>query len=311
MIGIFDSGLGGLFAADELRRRLPQADILYYADEAHLPYGEKSESFLLARGRAIAEGLSSLGARDLFAACGTLGSVALPTLQREYPLHGILDPLSRKTARAARGGAILLLATEATVRAGLLSAKIASFATHAPIYTQPCPSFVPLVEGWRRVGEEDVFACLRRSLAPYLRLPIAAIALGCTHFSPLAPYLARLFPAASIVDGAREGARAVAASLWPLYGAATPVENCLTEPPSRGGRQATPDGGSFTRQTPSVTPAARHLPREGGTKSAHLQPSHTPTLRILTGGDPSDLRRRLDPCLFPHLSFSTIEHAVF
>ena len=215
MIGIFDSGIGGLFAVCALRRRLPQADILYYADEAHLPYGEKSPEFLLARGRAIAEGLRSLGADALFAACGTLSSVALPTLQKEFSLRGILDPLAQAAARAAHRGAILVLATEATVRAGLLRAKIAALATHAPLYMRACPSFVSLVEGWQTANEEDIFSCLKKTLAPYLPLPIAAIALGCTHFSPLSPYLARLFPGARIVDGAREGARAVADSILP------------------------------------------------------------------------------------------------
>ena len=216
MIGIFDSGLGGLFALSALRRRLPRADILYYADEAHLPYGEKSPDFLLARARAITAGLRALGARVLFAACGTLGATALPTLKNEcpLPLYGIIEPLAHKAAQKARqGGEILLLATEATIRSGILAAKIAAFATHAPLHTLPCPTFVPLVEGWRGAREEDVLACIEKALSPYLHAEVGVVALGCTHFSPLAPYISRLFPAAAVVDGAREGAAALSAAI--------------------------------------------------------------------------------------------------
>ena len=215
MIGVFDSGLGGLFAVRALRRRLPNADILYYADEAYLPYGEKPPALLLARARAITAGLRSLGARALFAACGTLGAVALPHLTNEcsLPLYGIIEPLAKKTAREAKsGGEILLLATEATLRSGVLAAKIAALATHAPLHTLPCPAFVRLVEGWREAKEREILRCVEEALTPYLHKEIGVVALGCTHFSPLAPYISRLCPRATVVDGAREGAAAVAAA---------------------------------------------------------------------------------------------------
>lgn len=217
-VGIFDSGLGGLFAVRELFRRRARTDVIYYADEAYLPYGEKPPDLLLARARAITRGLRARGASTLLAACGTLSSVAVPRLREEcpLPLYGITEPLAQKTAQAVTaGGEILLLATDATVRAGLFSKQISVLATHAPLHTQACPTFVPLVEGWRARREEEILRALREALAPYLALPIAAVALGCTHFSPLGPYISRLFPAATVVDGARESAAAFAAALSP------------------------------------------------------------------------------------------------
>ena len=147
MIGIFDSGVGGLYALREARRRMPQADFVYFADEANLPYGDKDEKTILRLSRGAVERLRDAGATAILAACGTVGSVALPALQKAFPdlpISGILDPLARavKEAHRLRGGGILLLGTRATVRAGGLEQKIRAFTTHAPLFALPCPGYV-------------------------------------------------------------------------------------------------------------------------------------------------------------------------
>ena len=140
MIGIFDSGVGGLYALHEARRHMPQADFIYFADEANLPYGDKDPQAILRLSRLAVRRLRDAGATAILAACGTVGSVALADLQKEFPslpISGILDPLAGATALAhrLRGGGILLLGTRATVKAGVLEAKIRHLATHAPLFS--------------------------------------------------------------------------------------------------------------------------------------------------------------------------------
>ncbi|MBQ8174402.1 MAG: glutamate racemase [Clostridia bacterium] len=217
MIGVFDSGVGGLSALRTIRAAAPQADLFYFADEANLPYGEKTEDELLSLSRAAVSRLLSAGADAILCACGTVSSTALPTLVREcpVPLYGILDPLAEATACASaeKGGAILVLGTRATVERGALEAKIRDFATHAPLLTHPCPDFVMLAEEKTALSEGEILRRVSATLAPFLGKKIGAIALGCTHFSCLAREIGSLFPRAAIVDGANEGARAALASL--------------------------------------------------------------------------------------------------
>lgn len=219
MIGIFDSGVGGLYALREARRRMPQADLVYFADEANLPYGDKDPKTILRLSRAAVERLADAGATAILAACGTVGSVALPALQKEFrdlPILGILDPLAQAVAAAhrLRGGGILLLGTRATVQAGVLERKICSFATHAPLFSLACPGFVPLAEaGICDPENKQDRAAVAAILHPATAFPVHVVALGCTHFSCLAPIIRAVMPRAAIIDGAREGAAAWVHSL--------------------------------------------------------------------------------------------------
>lgn len=212
MIGIFDSGVGGLYALREAKRRMPQADFVYFADEANLPYGDKDRKTILRLARGAVERLRAAGATAILAACGTVGSVALADLQKEFhglPIHGILDPLARATAEAQslRGGGILLLGTRATVNAGVLEAKIRRFTTHAPLFSLACPGFVPLAEAGicdPENGQDR--AAVAAILHAAANFPTQVVALGCTHFSCLAPVIRAVLPHAAVIDGAKEGA---------------------------------------------------------------------------------------------------------
>ena len=211
MIGVFDSGVGGLFALAELRRCLPQADLLYFADTRNHPYGGRAAWELLALGRRVCEKLIKEGATALFSACGTMSAVALPILRKELslPLYGIMEATAAAAGRANRGGAIAQLATAATVAAGRMTTAIEA-ACGARVTPLACPALVHMAEAgaWQREA-------LCHALLPLQKTPPAMIVLGCTHFSCLGAAIADLFPAAAIIDGATEAARAVAAVLPP------------------------------------------------------------------------------------------------
>lgn len=221
MIGVFDSGVGGLYALRELRRRLPEADFVYFGDTRNLPYGEKSEAALLSLTKNALAWLTAQGADCVLAACGTASSVALPHLvpHSPVPLYGILDALAEEVGRVhtARGGEIAVLGTSATVRAGALAEKIRRFTTHAPLHTLACPAFVPMAEaGCPTADCETALHRAAEVLAPLLPFDVRVVALGCTHFSCLRGLISALLPRAVCVDGATAGAAALARCLAPV-----------------------------------------------------------------------------------------------
>lgn len=215
MIGLFDSGVGGLYSLCRLRGRFPAADICYFGDTRHLPYGEKEPAEILSLARRAVRFLRARGASAVLCACGTVSSVALPRLREEYdiPLYGILHPTAEKAAAHARmaGGHIALLGTQATVAAGAFATEIHRFAPHAPLHSLPCPAFVPLSEaGITAPADPRAASVAARTLAPLGGLPIRTVVLGCTHFSRLRDLIGGFFPAAALIDGATEGADAIA-----------------------------------------------------------------------------------------------------
>jgi glutamate racemase len=210
MIGVFDSGVGGLYALRALRACLPEADLLYFGDVRNLPYGSREPWELLALGRHAIHLLQSHGARAVLSACGTISSVALPVLQRRppLPLYGILEATAAASARCG-GQRILLLATKATVRAGRLAALLAEHCP-APVTTLACPALVEMAETgvWQAAIARTVFS-------PVQDIRPDTVILGCTHFSRFAREIGDCFPHATVIDGAREAACAMAAALPP------------------------------------------------------------------------------------------------
>ena len=212
MIGIFDSGVGGLASLLAVREVAPRADLIYYADEANLPYGEKNESEICRIAETVCARLLSEGASVLLAACGTVSSVALPYLQKRFsvPIFGIVEPTAQAVRDTGIEGDILILATEASIRAGAFIREIADFATHAPRHTLACPDFVPMAEEGRcDLHNPDDRAEAERILAPVMGHSIGTAVLGCTHFSLLRDLIGVCLPGVCLVDAAREGARAM------------------------------------------------------------------------------------------------------
>lgn len=219
MIGIFDSGLGGISAFRELRLRRPDLDILYYADTAHLPYGNKPREKILAYARDALARMISLGADSILIACGTVSSVALPTLQESLsvPLYGVITPTARLAYHISQNKHIGILATRATIASKAFDAALAQYG-YAHTYAIPCPLWVPLVEE----GIFDLHSPLARSavehyLSPLANTNIDTLILGCTHFSHLAPHITRAHPRISLV-GAGEAAAADLCSTCPKVG---------------------------------------------------------------------------------------------
>ncbi len=215
MIGVYDSGVGGLTVLRALRRTAPSCDIVYLGDTARVPYGGKDDSTVCRYAEEALSYLSSLSPSLVLVACGTVSTVFLPRAggRCAFPLLGVAEAGARAAAKAAPEGRIAVLGTEATVRSGFFPARLAELAPAASVTVLPCPLFVALAEGGF-VGKDDSIAALvtERLLAPLSASPPDAILLGCTHFPWLSPHIAALFPRARLIDCGE----AVAEELAPL-----------------------------------------------------------------------------------------------
>lgn len=208
MIGIFDSGSGGLSVLREIIKLLPQERYVYYSDNANCPYGEKSVEFIQDRARKITDLLLSKGARIIVIACNTATAAAIAMLREEYPVKFIgMEPAVKPAALSSRTGIIGVLATAGTLKASKYLNTRGMFEEGTKIAEHVGQGFVELVESGILDGpqaEETV----RKSLQPLLDEGADRIVLGCTHYPFLRPVIERIAgPGVQVIDPAPAVAR--------------------------------------------------------------------------------------------------------
>lgn len=215
MIGVFDSGLGGLSALSALRRALPRADLVYFGDTARTPYGTRQPHVIRQYAREAVDFLSARGCHTVLSACGTVSAVALKALkaQTDMPLFGIIEPAA-EAVLPAKSEKILVLATSATASSHAFRDAILERAPDASVTEFPCPFFVAMVEnGLYDPCDPLTAACVRRVLAKQPEAFPDAVLLGCTHFPFLAKSIQKVFPKARLIDAARLSAEALIRAL--------------------------------------------------------------------------------------------------
>ena len=119
MIGIFDSGVGGLSVFREIRKILPDEKYIYYSDNAHCPYGEKTREYIVRRAREITGFLIGKGADIIVVACNTATAAAISALRDEYTHIRFIgmEPAIKPAAASTRTGVVGVLATAGTLKA--------------------------------------------------------------------------------------------------------------------------------------------------------------------------------------------------
>lgn len=147
VIGVFDSGVGGFSVLKELRKALPSASFVYYADTAHCPYGEKTPEYVLERARTITEILLAHGAGVIVIACNTATSAAIATLRKEYPVPFVgMEPAVKPAAHLTRTGVVGVLATAGTLQGSKYLNIKEKYADDVRIVESVGYGFVELVE---------------------------------------------------------------------------------------------------------------------------------------------------------------------
>lgn len=183
MIGIFDSGVGGLSVFREIRKILPQQQYVYYSDNAHCPYGEKSKEYIIGRAREITDFLLSKGAEVIVVACNTATAAAISTLREEYPNIPFIgmEPAIKPAAKQTRTGVVGVLATAGTLKAEKYLDTRGKWADNIRVVEHIGQGFVELVENGTTEGLEAE-KTVEASLKPLLDDGADAIVLGCTHY---------------------------------------------------------------------------------------------------------------------------------
>lgn len=212
---LFDSGVGGLTVLAELRKLLPQAPVIYTADTAGLPYGEKTEAEIAARVAGLLGRLSErYSPRLITIACNTASTIALGMVREvlKVPVVGTV-PAIKPAAAMTRTGAIGLLGTAATIRQGYVDRLEAEFGNGHRLIRHAAPGLVEAAEAMLR--GEAVDPAVFEAAAQGLRSQpggdtIDTVVLACTHFPLVAPQLAAaLGSGVRFVDGAQGIARRI------------------------------------------------------------------------------------------------------
>ena len=212
MIGLFDSGVGGLGVLRHVIELLPHADVTYFADQARAPYGTKTLDEVRAISLDIASNLTELGATTVVVACNTASAASLHALRAAFPETRFvgMEPAIKPAALETRSGVIGVLATEATFQGELFESVVRRFAGDAEVLTAACPDWVDLVEAGILNGEAAERAVTTR-LQPLLDRNADTLVMGCTHFPFLRPVIeAFVGPSTAVIDPAPAVARQVA-----------------------------------------------------------------------------------------------------
>lgn len=198
MIGIFDSGIGGLSVFREIRKLLPEQGYIYYSDSAHCPYGEKSREYIIDRARSITRRLMEMGVEIVVVACNTATAAAISTLRKEFPIKFIgMEPAIKPAAALTKTGVVGVLATAGTLKAEKYLDTREKWAQSITVVEHIGEGFVELVEKGQTSGAEAE-AVVRNSLVPLLEAGADTIVLGCTHY----PFLADTIKKVAAAHGA-------------------------------------------------------------------------------------------------------------
>jgi glutamate racemase len=189
MIGVFDSGLGGLTVLRAFLRNLPQHDYLYLGDNARTPYGNKSRDVIYEYTRQAVEFLFERGCILIILACNTTSAKALRKIQQEWlPSHypdrrvlGVVIPHAEAAVEATRYGRIGVIGTRATIESRVYEQELGKLRNDLKVYGLACPLLVPLVEeGW--VGRPETNRILKKYLRHLKDRKMDTLILGCTHY---------------------------------------------------------------------------------------------------------------------------------
>ena len=200
-IGVFDSGLGGLTAVSALRRTLPDENIVYLADTARVPYGDKSREELLKCADDDISFLLSKNVKLILIACGTVSSTLSKEQMEGYGIKviGVLSPAANAAVEQTKNKKIGVIATAASIKSGAYKAKMLEKDGECEVFPVPCPKLVPLIEGGKTEGDE-VKAALNEYLAPLKQNAVDTLVLGCTHYPLLKKEISFILPDAALVD---------------------------------------------------------------------------------------------------------------
>ncbi len=193
VIGMFDSGVGGLSVLRAVRAQLPQADLLYLGDNGHIPYGPRPLAEVRQFSEAITRFLLARGAQVIVVACNTASAAALKVLRKQFPAAPFvgMEPAVKPAAEQSQSKVVAVLATPATFQGELFASVVERFAKDVRVIQQICPGLVQQIEAGA-LATPETEAMLRGWVEPLLAEGIDALVLGCTHYPFVIPLLEKI-----------------------------------------------------------------------------------------------------------------------
>jgi glutamate racemase len=211
VIGVFDSGVGGLSVWRQIAVQLPDESSVYLADQGHIPYGPRPMQEIRAFSEAIVRFLLGQSCNIVVVACNAASAAALTHLRARFPDVPFvgMEPAVKPAVQTTRTGRVGVMATPATFQGELFASVVERFASGVQLVKQVCPGLVEKVEAGR-LDTPDTEAMLHEYLAPMMEAGVDTIVLGCTHYPFLAPAIQRIVgPGVSIIDPSPAIARQV------------------------------------------------------------------------------------------------------
>lgn len=209
MLGIYDSGLGGLTALVQARRLMPNEDFIYFGDTGHLPYGTRSPDAIIRYSERAIDFLIKHGARAVLCACGTVSTVALDTVKNRFdiPITGVATPCAAAAVRTTKNGKIAIIGTSATIRSDYFPRIIKEMMPSAEVVSRSCDFFVSIVENALSQNKIITDEAARIYLSDLSDCD--TVILGCTHFPLLSEPIRRAMPNSIQINSGKEGAKAL------------------------------------------------------------------------------------------------------
>jgi len=209
VIGVFDSGVGGLSVVRALREQMPEQTLVYVADQARVPYGPRPLAEVRAFSEEITRFLLDQGAGLIVVACNTASAAALKQLRKDFPETPFvgMEPAVKPAAEHTRSGVVGVLATPATFQGALYASVVERFAQGVIVLQDTCPGLVEEIEAGRVQGAA-AREILERALHPMLAQGLDTVVLGCTHYPFAIPVIREIVgPSVRVIDPAPAVAR--------------------------------------------------------------------------------------------------------
>lgn len=190
LIGIFDSGVGGISVLHAIREQMPEESIIYVGDQGHVPYGSRSMEQIQKFSEAITRFLLEQEAKIIVVACNTASAAALRYLREKFPDVPFvgMEPAVKPAVEYTRTGKVGVLATPATFQGALYASVVERFANGMELFQATCPGLVQQIELGRLQGQETR-RILENALLPMLERNIDTVVLGCTHYPFVIPLI--------------------------------------------------------------------------------------------------------------------------
>ncbi|MBR5514942.1 MAG: glutamate racemase [Clostridia bacterium] len=221
MIGVFDSGMGGLTAIKQIVKMMPNEDIVYFGDTGRVPYGTRSKDTIIKYACQDVRFLLSKNVDAILIACGTVSANAISVLREQFdvPIFGVVEAAAQKAVELTNNGVVGIIGTNATVKSDAYALQIKKINSDIKTVSTPCPLFVPLVEnGFTNEDNEITRLTCEHYLSDIKESGADTLILGCTHYPIIAPVISKVLPGVNLINTGAQAAVRLFEKVKPMGG---------------------------------------------------------------------------------------------